>query len=329
MHSTRPFFSIVIPVYGTEPFVEQCLRSVQDQTFTDFECWLINDDSPGVDLQKWTKIVGFERKVPVEKLQKIGQKDQLQTIFEQTVGNDARFKFLTKPNGGVGSARNLGLEKATGQFYVVVDSDDFLSLDFLEVAARELGQKKPNQILYGDLKTFTDGQIGQFRDIVKFLPRPNTLATMLSFPTWTLTPINYFWSIDFLRKYEIKYPTIRAEDSFFIIDACLAMEKEFGKVDYKQIPAVYFYRQFPDQVTRSQDYEIKLFACMIQLMRERVGELTKFKLVYGVLARLYIWRFSLYRQRHLTNSKLLKTVFGMAAKVLSLISVGLSGARNS
>lgn len=96
-------FSIIIPIYNREATLPKCLDSILAQDIADYECILVNDGS-------------------VDNSLKVCQEYSLK---------DARFKVFDKANGGVGSARNLGLEKANGDWIVFIDSDDRVLPDHL------------------------------------------------------------------------------------------------------------------------------------------------------------------------------------------------------
>ncbi len=97
-----PFFSIIIPLYNKEHYIENTLKSVLNQTFTDFEILIINDGSTDTSEQK---ILNFK---------------------------DDRINYFSKKNEGVSTARNLGIEKATSNYITFIDADDFWYPDFLE-----------------------------------------------------------------------------------------------------------------------------------------------------------------------------------------------------
>ena len=78
--------SIIVPIYNIENYLRYCLDSIVSQTYQNFECLLINDGSP----------------------------DNSADICREYVGKDARFKYFEKENGGVSSARNLGIECSVG-----------------------------------------------------------------------------------------------------------------------------------------------------------------------------------------------------------------------
>lgn len=95
--------SIIVPVYNCEAFLDQCLQSILGQTHADLEVLLINDGS--VD----------------------GSRD----ICDRYAQLDARVRVFHRANGGVSSARNLGIEKALGEFLLFVDADDYVEHHFV------------------------------------------------------------------------------------------------------------------------------------------------------------------------------------------------------
>ena len=93
----RPKITVIIPVYNAESTLRRCLDSILIQTFTDFECILIDD----------------------------GSKDRSGEICDEYARKDSRIKVFHKENGGVSSARNVGLDNARGEWVTFVDSDDW------------------------------------------------------------------------------------------------------------------------------------------------------------------------------------------------------------
>ena len=83
---TQDLISIVVPIYNVEKYLRQCLDSIMNQSYEQFECLLVNDGSP----------------------------DNSADICREYVDKDSRFKYFEKENGGVSSARNLGIERSGG-----------------------------------------------------------------------------------------------------------------------------------------------------------------------------------------------------------------------
>ena len=97
--------SVIIPVYNAEKYLNQCISSIANQTMQDIEILAINDGSTDNSLNLL---------------------DQLSEKYK------GRLKVFTKENGGAGSARNIGIENANGEFIKFVDADDYLRVDILE-----------------------------------------------------------------------------------------------------------------------------------------------------------------------------------------------------
>ena len=103
--------SIIVPVYNVEKYLEQCLNSIVNQTYSHLQIILVDD----------------------------GSKDSSGSICDQWAMRDSRITVLHKQNGGLSGARNDGLRLASGEYCCFVDSDDWLDLDAVEkaVAAAE------------------------------------------------------------------------------------------------------------------------------------------------------------------------------------------------
>lgn len=93
--------SVIIPVYNVQSYLNRCVNSVLNQTLTDLEIILVDDESP----------------------------DACPRMCEDFAHNDLRIKVIHKKNGGLGFARNSGLDIATGEYVAFLDSDDFIDKD--------------------------------------------------------------------------------------------------------------------------------------------------------------------------------------------------------
>lgn len=99
----KPLFSIIIPIYNAEKYLEQCLASVRHQKYQNYEVIMIDD----------------------------GSMDSSGDICNKYSETDSRFKVVHKKNGGVTNARKSALSIATGDYIVCIDSDDWISEDYL------------------------------------------------------------------------------------------------------------------------------------------------------------------------------------------------------
>jgi len=121
-----PLFSVIVPVYQVARYLDQCVQSVVSQTLRDLELILVDD----------------------------GSTDGSATLCDSWVERDSRVRVIHKSNGGSSSARNAGLEIASGEYTVFLDSDDYIgTASFLETIA-PLALKERDLILYGFRKYY-------------------------------------------------------------------------------------------------------------------------------------------------------------------------------
>lgn len=96
--------SVIVPIYKVEKYLDQCIRSILAQTYKELQIILVDDGSP----------------------------DRCGEICEDFAGKDNRIIVIHKENGGLSDARNAGMEKALGEWFVFVDSDDYIVPDMIE-----------------------------------------------------------------------------------------------------------------------------------------------------------------------------------------------------
>ena len=100
-----PQISVVVPVYNVEKYLRECLDSLANQTFEDFEVICVND----------------------------GSDDSSLSILEEYASEDERFKIVSQENKGLSGARNTGMNYIKGRYLLFLDSDDWLELNALEL----------------------------------------------------------------------------------------------------------------------------------------------------------------------------------------------------
>ena len=91
-------FSIIVPVYNVEKYVEKCLKSIDNQSYQKFEAIIVND----------------------------GSKDKSDSIIKKYIKDKKQFIYLTKENGGLSDARNFGIKYASGDYIIFLDSYDYI-----------------------------------------------------------------------------------------------------------------------------------------------------------------------------------------------------------
>ena len=140
--------SIIVPCYNQAHFLSEASQSVLKQTYTNWECIIVNDGSP----------------------------DNTEQVAKAWCKKDKRFKYVYKENGGLSSARNAGIKISQGEFILPLDSDDILEKTFLEKTISELENDDSRAIVTCYSKFF----IGSLENIVHELkPVGTTYHAML------------------------------------------------------------------------------------------------------------------------------------------------------
>lgn len=122
-----PKVSIIIPIYNVERYLDKCVQSAINQTLQNIEIILVDDESP----------------------------DGCPQMCDEYARKDARIKVVHKKNGGLGFARNSGIEVATGEYITFLDSDDFVDLNTYE-HLYNIAKAKSLDAIYYKFKRFTD-----------------------------------------------------------------------------------------------------------------------------------------------------------------------------
>lgn len=122
--------SIIVPVYKVEEYIDECVKSLINQTYNNIEIVLVDDGSP----------------------------DKCGNICENYKRTDNRIVVLHKENGGLSDARNAGMRIAKGKYFVFVDSDDFVSNNYIEILY-DIIKKNNADIGFASLTRFFDNDI--------------------------------------------------------------------------------------------------------------------------------------------------------------------------
>ena len=121
----NPKISIIVPVYNVEQYLPRCIDSILNQSFADFELLLIDD----------------------------GSKDKSGAICDEYAAKDSRIRLFHKKNGGVSSARNIGLENARGEWLSFIDGDDEITEGYFNIRQEHEGVDviiKPYSVVNAD-----------------------------------------------------------------------------------------------------------------------------------------------------------------------------------
>lgn len=182
--------SVIVPVYNAEKYIRRCVDSIIAQTFTDFELLLIDD----------------------------GSTDRSGKICDEYAENDKRVRVFHKENGGVSSARNIGLDNAEGHLICFCDSDDWVSKEWLQYFITE---KDFDIIIQGYAYEKTCDNKVYYSKLSNLAGNKNDLDIMLM-NCFSANNLGYLWCRAFkhsiIKKYSIRFNNeyILKEDECFI-----------------------------------------------------------------------------------------------------------------
>lgn len=196
-----PKLTIVVPVYNTEKFLEKCLDSVINQTFKDIEIICVNDGSTDGSLH----------------------------ILKKYQMIDDRLKIINKKNGGLSSARNVGIEHASGEYIAFVDSDDFLELNTYENLLSYFNLPKVDLVYFSTRLVYTEDNNRVHNE--KYFEHRYTGLVVLSNEVITTMDVcawNKIYKLSIIRKYDISFPNgLWYEDNPFFWSYVLVSDSAF------------------------------------------------------------------------------------------------------
>lgn len=158
-----PLISVIVPVYKVEKYIHKCIDSILNQTFRDFELFLVDDGSP----------------------------DNCGKICDEYSTKDDRIIVIHKENGGLSDARNVAIDRANGEYLTFIDSDDYVAPDYLESLYNALIQSD-SDIAISNITTFAENgqydnefykitdkiEVLEGKDIFSTIYRPNACAKL-------------------------------------------------------------------------------------------------------------------------------------------------------
>ena len=228
--------SIIIPIYNAENEIERCIRSIYAQTFKDYEIILVND----------------------------GSKDNSLDVCRQFADKDARIKVLNKENGGSGSARNAGIDAASGKYIYFCDADDEISENLLERVYCEAEKGEYDLVVFSVYAKVIDSKTGDVKREYYttqencFLENRQAFRNEFSrlYYEGVLfgAPYNKLFKRDIIAKENIRFPDLRrGQDEVFNmryyqhVNSCVIIPD-----------ALYTYYQF-DNKGKNKKYRLSYF----------------------------------------------------------------------
>lgn len=201
--------SIIIPVYNVAEWIDECLESVIHQTFTDFEVLLINDGSTD----------GSEEKC------------------REWVKRDRRFSLFSKENEGPSIARNTGIEKASGRYFVFLDADDWIDEQFLQKLYQRIVETDADMAECDVVRVNNETGEKTCRVCSGVMGRDYTLEEHMKYGYTAIWKCMF--SRELFDKWNIRFPNCHSE-ARAVYALLLAVSGEVENVH----EALYYYRRF-------------------------------------------------------------------------------------
>lgn len=232
-----PSISIIIPIYKVEKYLKRCVESVRKQTLTDLEIILVDDGSP----------------------------DDCPGICDEYLKEDSRIKVIHKQNGGLASARNAGMNIATGNYLFFLDSDDWLEPDGMQRLYETAEKYQVDFVRYRAIRTGWPGMeenapcmVEEIRELQQGLYEKDRIIKeiyprLLATSQLTMGAVVGAWGslyrTDFLRKNQLSfYEEVKfSEDLIFSANVVRAAESFY----FIDSPGVYHYFYNPNSISKS------------------------------------------------------------------------------
>jgi glycosyltransferase involved in cell wall biosynthesis len=216
--------SVIIPFYNASKHIVQCIRSIQSQTYKDFEVLFIDDCSTD------------------------NSSTLLQETWEEQNNNILARFYKTEKNSGPGVARNIGLAQASGKYILFIDIDDSMDKEMLELLITEAETHNLDITECQAIKI----EAGENDEEHELLSNPSFAGKNVSdkrrkklLTTYTA----YIWTLlfkkEFLNKYNIQFPTQRYSEDNAFIGCCLLTASRFGHLK----KPLYYYRAEKDSLS--------------------------------------------------------------------------------
>lgn len=230
--------SVVVIGYNIEEYIENCLKSLEVQTYKNFEIIFVDD----------------------------GSKDRTYTIAKEISKKMNNLKVFTKENGGPGAARNYGIKKCTGEYITFVDGDDFLEQDTYQKAMEKISLEKSDLCIFGYKKVYKN-KIKKISIKKSFYKLPDIKENILSKSDEASI---FLWNKIFKREIILKNKIFLLEQKYFEDNSFIYRYLFFvSKISILEKEYLYNYIQREGSLTKNLDLDIiKQKEKTIEKMRE-------------------------------------------------------------
>ena len=224
----KDLVSIIVPVYNLENYIERCVESLINQTYTNIEIILVVD----------------------------GSRDRSDEICDGFAEKDSRIKVIHKENGGLSSARNCGIDNAGGEYIMFVDGDDFISETMVEKLKNALSENDADMSVCSFKNIYEDGTAVKEMDD----DNPITDSVMSAEDVYRalLKKGNWYYIVTWNKLYKkeiwdgVRYPVGKIHEDEFVIGDIVSKTNRIVTISDK----LYMYIQRKGSIT-NKEYSVK------------------------------------------------------------------------
>ena len=169
--------SVIIPIYNVERYLKKCLDTVCSQTYTNLQIILVDD----------------------------GSTDKSGYLADKAAEKDHRIEVIHKTNGGASDARNFGIDKVKGKYMTFIDSDDYISTDFIEYMYQNIIRYDAQIVVSGVIKTKNENDSSRL-DVqsIEIMDKKEALKEMLYARKFSTSPCGKLYLTDLFS--DVRYP---------------------------------------------------------------------------------------------------------------------------
>lgn len=217
-------FSIIIPVYNVDKYIDKCLDSIFKQKYKNYEVIIIND----------------------------GSADNSLKIIESYSNKDNRFKVINQKNKGVSEARNAGINAVTGDYIIFIDSDDYVDDDLLYILNEKVSKYQTDLVRYECVVVDKNGNKLSSIDYPEY-DNKNTDDIMEELITrnYVETLWLYCYKTNFWRENEFVFEKGRVHEDYGLLLKILYLANSISSINYHG----YYYVQREGSITKIKSYE--------------------------------------------------------------------------
>ena len=230
--------SVVVPVYNAEPFLKEAMESVLNQTFKNFEVLCVND----------------------------GSKDNSLEILNDFASKDQRVRIFDKPNGGCGSARNMGLDNVRGEYIYFFDPDDYIDSNTFE-KLYDNAISNDSDLVICNFVQFIDGEPIDYRsglNFKKILPNADLNNYTCNYHEIKNLVLNSYmapWFKLYKREFLEKYDDFRFDLNIAFDDVPFHVKSMLRASKISFVPEYFYYYRLsnPNSVNNTKSNQIDIF----------------------------------------------------------------------